>query len=393
MIIYNKQWLDNKYITDQVTVDYHEGYITKDEYIKIKAAHPIGFYTPGLMVSAGLFILTFIIAIVSLGLISVIASGAGALESPGWPLFSGVIYYITLEILTKDKNYFHSGVDNALLYFSAILLGGGFIWMISKMHLTDGNNLLSAMIILLLCAALTLRFADVVTAGAACAAAFACVYFFWEMAGKIGVATMPFMMMIAAGASYYLFDKLSHNIRYIYYTNCISIGKLLSLLTLYAAGNYYVVNTLNNMLNGLDDTHTTIPVGFIFWMWTALLPVVYIVFGLKQKDALLMRTGIVLVGATVATVRNYYHLLPIEIMLTLSGIILLAAAYAVITYLKKPRYGITYAEPEETSTLDSLNLEGLAIGQAASHLPPAGQGTSTPFGGGSGGGGGSSGSF
>lgn len=388
MIIYNKQWLNNKLITDQLKADHTAGNVSKDEFIKIKAAYPVGFYMPGLLVSAGLFILTVIITTVSTGLLSLMTASSHIVESPGWPIFLGLIGYVILELLTKDKHYFHSGVDNALIYFSAGAIAGGFVWMIAKMHLTTGEALLDALFICGLCTLLTLRFADVITAAVACVSGFACVYFFWEMMGNIGVATMPFMMMIAAAITYYAFHKLNH----VYYNNCISIVKILSLVTLYAAGNYYVVNSLNNLLNHLDDTHTYVPLGFIFWIWTVLLPLVYVWFGLKRKDTILLRTGLILTGASVATLRNYYHLLPLEVMLTLAGIILLAASYTIIKYLKIPRHGITYAEPEEANTSENLNIEGLVIGQATSNLP-----TATPhterFGGGTGGGGGSSDSF
>lgn len=394
MIIYNKEWLNNLYIVDLLKADYTANRITKEEFIKIKSTSPVGFYMPGLMVRIGLFVLTLIIAIVATSLlvlmvfVSIHISG-----SPTWPIFLGIIYYALLEFLTKNKHYFHSGVDNALLYSSAALLGGGFIWIVFDSHFTTGDNLLGAITIAILCIYLTLRFADIVTTAVACGAIFACVYFFWAMMGKFGLATMPFVMMITAACTYFGFNGLGKNAKNFYYTDCIQIIKLISLLTLYAAGNYFVVNRLNNMLNGLADSHTLIPLGFIFWIWTIALPAVYMLFGLKRKDTMLLRTGMVLVAAAIATFRTYYHLLPIEIMLTLAGIIILAGTYTIISYLKTPRHGFTYAEPEEANGAGSLNLEGLAIGQATSHLPPAAQGHATRFGGGSGGGGGSSGDF
>ncbi|WP_454803776.1 hypothetical protein [Mucilaginibacter phyllosphaerae] len=388
MIIYNKEWLYNMRLINGLKDKLREGSITPEEFIAVKKAHPFYFYLPRLVIRVGLFILTFIIASFATGLLSLLGLRTHMIESPGWPIFLGAVCYGALEFFVKENRYFHSGVDNALLYYSASLFGGGFIWMITKMHLTGGESLLDAVFICLLCLYLTLRFADVITAAVACVSGFACVYFFWEMMGNIGVATMPFMMMIAAAITYYAFHKLNH----VYYNNCISIVKILSLVTLYAAGNYYVVNSLNNLLNHLDDTHTYVPLGFIFWIWTVLLPLVYVWFGLKRKDTILLRTGLILAGLSVATFRNYYHLLPIEVMLTLAGMILLSASYTIIKYLKIPRHGVTYAEPEEANTLDSLNIEGLVIGQATSHLP-----TATPhterFGGGTGGGGGSSDSF
>jgi hypothetical protein len=393
MIIYNKEWLNNLHIIDLLKADQQANRITTAEFDNIKAAHPVGFYMPGAVVRVGLFILTFIIASVSTGFLSLIASGVDILDTPVWPIFLGVICYGFLEFLVKGKHYFHSGVDNALLYYSACLFAGGCIWLIIDIHLNSVDTLVCAGLTCILCTLLTFRFADVVTMAASCIAFFAFVYFAWAKAGPFGLATMPFIMMIAAGGTYFFFNRISNNKGSVNYTNCLTIAKLISLIALYAAGNYFVVNRLNNALNGLDDSHTAIPFGYIFWLWTLLIPVVYLYIGIKKKNTMLLRLGMILAAASIATFRNYYHLLPIEIMLTLSGMILLALSYTIIKYLKIPRNGFTYAEPDEAGTLHSLNIEGLVIGEATSHLPPAANQPTQRFGGGTGGGGGSSGDF
>jgi hypothetical protein len=101
----------------------------------------------------------------------------------------------------------------------------------------------------------------------------------------------------------------------------------------------------------------------------------------------------VLTAAAVATFRAYYKLLPIDVMLTLLGAILLGIAYAVMKYLKTPKRGFTYAEADEADPMDRIKIESLVIAQTFSHAPtpPADEGTK--FGGGDFGGGGSSGDF
>ncbi|MDB5128493.1 hypothetical protein [Mucilaginibacter sp.] len=393
MIIYNKEWLNNLHIVDLLKADQQANRITTAEFDNIKTAHPVGFYIPGIIVRVGLFILTLIIALFATGLLSLLGLSTHLVDSPGWPIFLGIVCYAALEYLMRERHYFHSGVDNALLYYSACLFAGGCIWLIIDMHLNSVDTLLCAALICILCTLLTFRFADVVTTAASCIAFFAFVYFAWAKAGQFGLATMPFIMMMAAGGAYFFFNRISSNKASVNYTNCLIIAKIISLITLYAAGNYFVVNRLNNALNGLDDSHTTIPFGYIFWLWTILLPVVYVFIGIKKKNTMFLRIGMILAAVSVATFRNYYHLLPIEIMLTLSGMILLALSYTIIKYLKIPRIGFTYAEPDETGTLDSLNIEGLVIGETTSHLPPAANLPTQRFGGGTGGGGGSSGDF
>lgn len=393
MIIYKKEWLYNLRVVNLLKECAKASHISTDEFKAIAAAYPFNFYLPRLTIRIGLFILTLIVSIFVTGILSLLAASAHIIESPAYPMILGVICYAILEYLIKDNHYFHSGVDNALLYYSACLFGGGLIWIILNMHLIGAEAPMCAAFICFMCVYLTMRFADALTTIAACAAFFATVYYAWAEAGSFGMTTMPFMMMIAAGAAFYLFKRLGRDVRNIDYENCIGCGKILSLITLYAAGNYFVVNRLNNVLNNLDDSHTTIPFGFIFWIWTMLVPVAYVLIGIRKKSATFLRLGMILAGASIATFRNYYHLLPIEVMLTLAGMILLAASYTMIKYLKTPRNGITYAEPEELSEMDKLNIEGLIVGQATSHLPTLAQHQTNRFGGGSGGGGGSSGEF
>lgn len=392
MIIYNKEWLANLYVVNRVKADNHAGYISNDELKAVEQKYPVGFYMPGVMVCVGLFILTCIIAIVGTGLLSLMAYDARLVDKYGWPLFLGICCYIILEVLVRSKRYFHSGVDNALLYISAGLLCGGFIWFSSDLQ-NDNEDFISAIFVFVLCTLLTLRFADIVAAAFASVSLYTVIFWGWERIGPFGAATMPFIIMLAAAAVYIGTLQISRNLKKYYYGNCLIVVQVISLLTLYAAGNYFVVEQVRNDLRGLNELHNTVPLGWFFWMWTFVLPVVYISFGILKKNVILLRTGLVLVAVAVATFRNYYHILPAEVVLTLAGLILLVAAYSIIKYLKTPKHGFTYAEPDEANTFDKLNIEGLIIGEATTHLPPPAQGHAARFGGGSGGGGGSSGSF
>jgi hypothetical protein len=392
MIIYNKEWLANLYVVNRVKADNHAGYISNDELKAVEQKYPVGFYMPGVMVCVGLFILTCIIAIVGTGLLSLMAYDARLVDKYGWPLFLGICCYIILEVLVRSKRYFHSGVDNALLYISAGLLCGGFIWFSGELH-NDNEDFVSAIFVFVLCTLLTLRFADIVAAAFASISLYTVIFFGWERIEPFGAATMPFIIMLASAAVYIGTIQISRNLKKYYYGNCLIVVQIISLLTLYAAGNYLIVEQVRNDLQDVNELHNTVPLGWFFWMWTFVLPAVYISFGILKKNVILLRTGLVLVAAAVATFRNYYHILPAEVVLTLAGLILLVAAYSIIKYLKTPKHGFTYAEPDEANAFDKLNIEGLIIGEATTHLPPPAQGHAARFGGGSGGGGGSSGSF
>jgi hypothetical protein len=390
MIIYNKNWLHNMRVVNLVESDLRAGRITLDEFVAIHTAHPVGFYLPGVLVRIGLFILTLIIAVFAAGLLSLLATNKHLLDSPAWPIFLGIACYAILEVIVKQRNYLSSGVDNALLYFSAILLSAGCVWYIMDLHLMLVDTLLTTVVLFVLFTYLTLRFADLVTAMSACVAFFAVVYFTWAQAAAFGNATMPFIMVVAAGSVYYYLSRIGQSPKTIYYAGSIACAKIVSLITIYAAGNYFVVNRLNNMLNGHDNSFTSVPFGIIFWLWTMLVPVVYLTIGIRNKNSIVLRLGMLTAVAAALTFRYYYHLLPAEMMFTLSGLFLLSAAYMIISYYKKR--AVVLIETEDETSLNGLNLEGIIIGQTT-NMPAATHGTASRFGGGTGGGGGSSSDF
>ncbi|MBD1391541.1 hypothetical protein [Mucilaginibacter glaciei] len=395
MIVFNKEWIDNLRIVKQAEKDQRSGCITVDELWLIRRQYPVGLYTPGVFTTIGLFILTLFTISMGAGFVTLLIAGAGVLDTFVWPLVLGILVYIGLELLMREKSLFHSGSDNALLYTSGGLVAGGLIWLVEDLNGHQSALMADATILFLIGGFLTLRFADMLTGVITCLSFFAVVFFGWQKVGSFGLATMPFMMMLAAGAAYALLLKLAKKTDAVYYENCLLIMKITCLVVLYAAGNYLVVNRLNNKLNNLDDaTNTSIPFGFIFWIWTFVVPIVYLYLGIIKKQTMPVRLGMLLIVAAIYSFRSYYHLLPLEVMLTIGGALLLTVSFGIIRYLKTPKHGITYQEPDDINKWDNLRIESLIIGETAAHAhgsPPADDGYH--FGGGSAGGGGSSGGF
>jgi len=389
MIAYNKTWLANRRLQDELKKDLEHGRITKAEFDSITEKYPVGFYSPNLLVRVGLFILTCVIILFADGLLSLMASGSGIIESFGWLIFLGLLSYLALELMVNNKFHYRSGVDDALLFISLCLLVGGFAIMVSDINI-GVNYLPLSLVVLLLTLFLSLRFADMLTAAVCCISFFAFIFYGCEKIGAVGLTVVPFIMMLASAGMYWLSNTNSSRPKFINYENCLIIVQIVCLLTLYAAGNYYIVQTLSDELNG---QHKPIAFSAFFWVWTIFLPFVYIWFGLKKKDVILLRTGLVLTAAAVATFRTYYHVLPTDVMLTLAGALLLGTAYTVMKYLKTPKHGITYADPDEANLMDNLKIESFIVAETFSHTPtpPAAEGVK--FGGGDFGGGGSSGGF
>lgn len=387
MIAYNKTWLANLRLQNEVKKDHAKGLMTDAELKAIVDKYPVGFYTPGLFARVGLFILTCIVISFADGLLTLMAASADIVDTMGWFIFLGLLSYVALELMVKAKHY-RSGVDDALLFISGCLFVAGFAILLTG-H--QSNYLALSLLIFLLNLYFTARFSDMLMSVLCCAAFFAVIFFGWTKYISGGLTTMPFAIMLASAALYWIANKWTRTEEYINYQNCLIVAQVISLLTLYAAGNYYVVQTLSDEL--LGGSGKPIPFGTIFWIWTIALPFIYLGFGIRKKDMILLRSGLLLIAISVITFRTYYHILPVDVTLTIAGAALLIIAYAIMKYLKTPKHGFTYAETDETNLMDHLKIESLIVAETFSTAPAAPADTGTKFGGGDFGGGGSSSNF
>jgi uncharacterized membrane protein YgcG len=387
MIAYNETWLANIRVQNILKKELSRGSITEDEFSAILAKYPVLFYSPAFFVRVGLFILTCVIVLFADGLLSLVFMSTGLIEASGWPIFLGLLSYASLEFIIATKNHFRSGVDDALLFLAALQLTVGVAILL---YGGAENYLALSIIVFPLCLFFTIRFSDMLMAAFCCCAFFSTVFFGLEKIGSLGLNVMPFVLMAVSAGAYWLLLKYKNQARLVNYANCLVVAQTVCLLTLYAAGNYYIVQTLSDQLNG---TSKPIAFGMIFWAWTMILPLVYLAFGIKNKDAIRLRTCLFLIAAAVLTFRTYYHLLPVDVMLILGGAAILAIAYAITKYLKMPRYGFTLEDGDDVDLMDNLRVESLIVAQTFSQPTTAHPQEGVKFGGGDFGGGGSSANF
>lgn len=384
MIIYNKAWLSNLTVLENVKRDYEEGLIPDSEWAAIKAKYSHGFYIPHLFIRAGLFFLTVITCIFSSGFLSLMLADSGFIDSYGWILFLAIAHYVALEVTVQQKFHFRSGVDDALLWIFMGLLTIAYIMGTDA----DETPLVLAIFIFVVSALLAVRFADTLMSLLVYLSALAAVFFLWKELGAWGISTMPFILMAFSGSVYRLVKKNLNNPKTAVYQNSMSVLQIAGLLSLYAAGNYFAVKELGDMLNGTESK--SIPFGWFFWAWTVGMPVVYIFFGVKQKNVILLRTGLLLIAVAAATYKTYYQLMPLEFTLLLCGAAAVVISYFLIRYLQSPKYGFTYKKLSAAYLMDELKVESLIVSEsfAETGIPPAN--TGTEFGGGQFGGGGAS---
>jgi len=384
MIIYDTTGLYNILVVDETSEACRKGLITEEELVKIKQAHPSPFYTPNIFVRAGFFLLTCIISSFSAGLLSLIFLDSNMISGYAWLLFLGLANYAALELSTKRNRYYRAGVDDALIWISGSLIAGTF------MLIAEGNNTLISGFIFLLSLMFTLRFTDRLTAVVAYLAALACIFFSWQKMGDFGLLSIPFVLMAVSAATYVFSKRVEGLPAGRYYKSCLKAVQLVSLLTLYLSANYYVVKELGDMLSG--EVSDTIPFAWFFWLWTIAIPFVYIAWGVRNKDLLLIRTGLLLITLAVFTFRNYYHMLPVELAFTIGGIVVLAVTWFLIKYLHTPKAGFTSVQADRSKEDDELNVESLIVSETFSDVGTHDDGGTT-FGGGRFGGGGSSSDF
>ncbi|WP_316819478.1 hypothetical protein [Pedobacter gandavensis] len=390
MIIYNINWLKHQIIQDQMKKAHQAHQLSSAELQAVLEKYPIGFRSSNLFMRIGLFVLTLILTAFAFGFLSLILSSTELLESPGYYVFLGLCAYVALEIAVRVYHHYKSGVDDALMWTSGLLLLTALVIFIYK-HDHDPKDFVIELIvsgcIAVLAGYFTLRFADMLMALLSFSGSIAFVFFAWYKYGFQPLSTMPFLIIAISLLIYFLVKKL--NQQHWIYKNPLGMLQIASLLTTYAAGNYFIVRELGSSMNNVTlAPDQDIPFAWFFWIWTFGIPIVYIAIGLRKKEIILLRSGLILVAAAAFTLKNYYHIMSTEMALLVCGSILLSLSYAVMRYLKTPKHGFTAEELDDDQLLDQLKVESLIVSGTL------GDGNSAPegsrMGGGTFGGGGAS---
>jgi hypothetical protein len=385
MIAYNKTWLDNLSAKESVKDAFYADLITDEERKKAESIFIVGFYSPNIFIRIGLFILTLVIACFSFGLLCLLFLDNIVYSLEGLTLFFGLLSYGALELVIRIKHHYRSGVDDALLWIA-------FICLVALVVLFVNLSLAGiALVVFLLSLYFFLRFTDMLMAAVAGLSLLATIFYYFILLGSMAKTTVPFLMMAVAGLVYFYSGKLSLQQDTRFYRKCFTVIRISMLICFYAAANYLVVREVSNEMFGLAlKANESIPYGWLFWILTIIIPLAYVFAGVKRKDVLLLRVGLLCIAAIVFTVRYYHTVLPIEIVMFLAGMILVAVSYLITRYLMLPRKGFTSAEPGRKFLKGKINAEALVISETFTDPMPE---NDTKFGGGSFGGGGASGDY
>jgi hypothetical protein len=378
MKAYNADIIKNSFLKKKAAFWHANKLISDEQYTAIIQKYSASLQTSNVFVKIGLFIFILFIVLASLGIFSLFFSSImyNSNNAIGFGIFTCLLYatacFFVLESFIKNKNIYNTGTDEALLYIGLTFLAVG-IFLITDEISSDSP------LLFLFTALPFITFAVIMV----------------MKLGDVAKLIMPFAFMLFSGLLYFQIKKQKHRTDLFYWAACLEVTEYIALLLFYAAGNYYVIREASVSYFYLTiDEGQDIPLAFVFYLFTALVPILYVYFGLKRKNKILLWSGLILVAASALTFKYYFSLGHPEIALTGAGIILILVAYFSINYLKKPHHGITYEEEINEDSFLKSNAEALIIVEGMTQQTPVKQAQNgVNFGGGESGGAGSGGSY
>ncbi len=385
-IAYNTQWLDALKVREQAGQLHKKGMINQEQLQAIQAQYPVGFYTPNIFVRVVLAVMCWILSSSIFGLfgVTILTEMVASEEGIGIVLlFFSAVTLAGLEYFIRTGKHYQSGLDDALLYM-ALAAGITGLCLIFSSFDDSLTYFMLAFPVLFFGA---IRYLDKLVAALVFLCLGGIVFLGLLELGEWVKIVLPFIFMAFSGAACYWLRRNKQKESLRFWEESMTILEGLSLILFYLSGNYLVVRELSEAWFGV----TRVPGAFLFYLITAAMPLVYIFFGLRYKDRLLLRIGLVLVVAAVFTFKYYFSLGHTEVLITLSGAFLVVLAYFSIQFLKKGHPVYTYAE-DESNNQGILNAEAVLITQSFGGATPLSR-QDTLYGGGQFGGGGAGGNY
>lgn len=362
MQAYNKSELENYFLTEEAKKLYQKKFLSKGQLqnisaqlIQLKSNSNI-FFRIGFFL-LGNFLFSSVISAFAVILFQMISDQYQIIF-----FLYAVVAYIGLEVLVRMK-FFRHGLDDAFL------LSAQFSFLIGIGILTEAVlPVLIAMLVLGVFFAI--RFINTISA---LLAFIGLVGIFFNLIVEHDVMPkfyLSFVGLILAILVYFFVVHLSKNQNFYPYFKTLDTVRVASLLLGYLSMNYLVVRELSESLMNLEITNKSdVPLAFVFYGLTFLIPLFYFFLGIKWKDKLVLYTGLATLAFGFYSIRHYYYFFPIEYVMVISGILLFGFAYLIIQQLKNKTEGVTF-QPDRDSD-DSLLFNAQAILSLANATTPA----------------------
>ncbi len=390
MLIYDRATLRNLQLQEEADRWHDSGLISSERFEAIKTDYPVDSYTPNIFIRVTLFLATVIIVMAIWGLVGLSFGVENELAFKSSFLLFGAALYIFLERqIVRQKRFFQAGVDDALLWLAPGFFLTGLFLILQPLlkHIPPPVFLLLPLPVLIWLAA---RFASSLMA----AVTFAYVFAQFLEFGSAARAVLPFVMMLLSATTFLLanrYEKIDN--LWPWQGNAITV-KTLSIILFYLASNYLVVRELSVAFLDMElQPGEAIPFATFFYVATAIVPVAYLVCGLRERDLIFIRVSLAALAGSVFTWQYYVDFGPSELVLLVAGAACMLLAGAAIRFLRRPVNGYTHQHLLNRSAA-SLDAEALLIAETMPVLSDERATDDEPkFGGGKSGGGGASGEY
>jgi len=381
---YDIEVVKKKLAVAKVKTWYKGKLITSDQYSSIQTAYETNLFSPSIIIRVLLFIATYLGLSTIVGPIALMVgdAGMGAIRVMLFITGAGMMAFVE-RILIKDKHHFKSGVTEAGYYSGLAFIYFGLLGF----EINEPLFYLIAALILL--AVASIRYLDLLSLISAMGCLLAIIFLSLESI----LSVLPFAIMIVFAVLFAVSQPIQKKLDYLIWEDHFIIFDTLSLLLVYLGGNYFVVRELSiEMMNLSLAEGQDIPFAFLFYGFTLIIPIAYLVWGIKQKSILFIRVSLIVIALSVITIKYYYSFGHPEITVTVAGAVLILVSLLLIKYLKKNRNGFIrdqifkskWDNTDLAAFIASQSLGGHQINESESTL--AGQG-------GEFGGGGASGEF
>jgi hypothetical protein len=355
---YNEKWLYNLAVIKGSKRWMKQKLISQEQFQKIREEHKSGFYHPNFIIRVLLFMAALFALSGVTGLFTLFVIEIGEKAISIGCIFYGVASFLFMKkVFIESNHHYKSGVNEALLYHACGFTIGGVMGIFD---FNEHVGLFACFIILSLAA---IRYLDLVCTILATLSFAGIVFYEFYNFGGVFQQIIPFVFILAFTPLYFFVKNLKKKKELKFWTNNLLIVESLSLLFIYAAGNYLVVRELSIELMDLYlEEGNDIPFAFIFYALTVVIPAAYLYFGIIKKDIVLLRVSLIVLAFSVFTFKYYFSLGHPEITFTVAGLILLVISIALLSYLKIMRNGFT-RENILAEKWANVNAEAFIISQ------------------------------
>lgn len=345
--------LEKKKVLSESKDIYNNNVINEEQYSHIVEEYESKLYTPSIFMRITLFISFFLGISFAIGFFSMfMLSGMESVVYIFLFLVGFLIIFITEKVVIKEKLHFKSGATEAGIYYGIGLIVG------SLSPILFDSVLLSLTLGLLISVIILIRYLDILGLLSSIFFVISIVFYSITEIGGIVEVLMPFIFMTLFSVIYWLTSKLQKRFTSIVFDNLFVILKSITLIVIYISTNYFVVRELSIELMGLRlSEFEDIPFAILFYGLTILIPLAYLLFGIKLKSYLILRVGILTSIITLVTFQHYFFYDYTMLSVLISGAILIFLTLALFKYLKSSKNGFT----SEKLFQDKMKIESIPL--------------------------------